>query len=246
MTLFTINDIDELGQAVDKALVPLIRSNALPTIDVVGSGFLLTLEERVFFVTALHTIKDYGVAKLSMLMNGKIISVDSLDLRANEYDDICIAELLDMDLSFVTGNHKIPMDRKSANIEVPISGVLLIGFPKELNPQGIPRALPISANLDCRDDTIVESDIPNPLIYDVSGEYLYDWRGNQVMNSPKFDGMSGGPIFGWLEIPIDNECTEIFRRAFLQAVIVEWEPQHGYAVGVRVDRMVQIIDDMVK
>lgn len=244
MTLFPYNEVDDIGNIVDKALAPLVYSRALPNIDVVGSGFLLTIDKRFFFVTAFHTVEEYGKEALCLLINGKTLDLTDWDFYANQFNDICIAELIGYNLSFVENNYKIPVDRAFAKIGMPSSGALLIGFPKILNVQGIPNALPIVAELDRREDTVVDSDIPDPLIYDVSGEHLFDSKGNKVRNSIEFHGMSGGPIFGWTEIPVDDGCTKVYKRAFLQAVIVEWEPKQGYAVGVRVNDMLAIIDAM--
>lgn len=245
MTLFDVDDVPLIGRTVDKALVPLVFSKALPNIDVVGSGFLLTLEGRVYFATALHTITEYRKDNLCLLINDTAIPIASWELSANKASDICVAELTGPNLARVANNFKIPINRASAHLDVPFRGCTLIGFPKELNYKGRPQAQPIEAGIDMRPDTVIESDVPNSYVYNVSGKYLYDSKGNVVREPLDFHGMSGGPIFGWLQAQSDAPSYEVRTRVFLKAVIVEWEEKQGYAVGVRVGALLKVIDDMV-
>lgn len=234
--------LDKVGWHCGEALLAIRDFSTQYPFDVLGTGFLGSIDGRSYFVTALHNLTDGVKARASIEVKGVRYSLAARTLYFSTDDDLGVFELDEEWAAAVSNITRIPIGRDIGVWADGAHSVVVMGFPTDFRPNGVLTALPISTRLEIRDiDTVTE--IPDARLYTLEGDELTSTNGAANVYNLDPAGMSGGPAMACL-LMWDGSSPLFLCK--LQSVLVQWHSPDAYLVGTATASLVALIDEIEK
>ncbi|WP_424632178.1 hypothetical protein [Bradyrhizobium sp. SYSU BS000235] len=202
----------------------------------IASGTFFRVEQRMFFITALHTITEFGYKPEQFLIPNKPYSDDFISLgncaliKPSEYKyDACVLEILDLDAKqkIASGGWQfLSLD----NVLDPDKAIdfVLFGFPYAIKNEGKVSKL-YKSICAYADRKAAPDDYPDRLpggtdLFFEYGTIADDHEGNEV-EAPKLPGASGGSVWAlpprspvWMPPRVVGVQTSYLKGNYFRAV----------------------------
>lgn len=241
LTRWRLLQAEKIMPVVKDAIVPVWTECSNGMRRLIGTAFFAERNARSFLVTALHIFTNNPGAVLKIELSGVTWTLNGMFARVSAEDDLWIAEAC-VDLHNLLRNIRTPLLERDDPEDCRYgAGSVLVGYPVALtSPDEEFQVLPISTHLEIRGLTS-ETELPEPLFFNVEGDSLYSACGEAVIDLPEMFGMSGGPVFSWNLTPIEG--TDSWGlHFFLQGVTIGWARCNGYLVACNAARIVALLE----
>ncbi|MGR5079006.1 trypsin-like peptidase domain-containing protein [Photobacterium swingsii] len=220
--------VDVMVKKWSDILVPIYteKENHNGVAQLLGTGFLLSFENHIYLVTALHVIKDHANELLVVKVGEKAVALSKMPFHISNKDDLAISRISSgwMQEHGIERVKAIPLE-STKSTDISLGRYFLIGFPGKKNVLN-PRVGKLKAHIQgvsfIKKITAPEADshIENPLAFEFDKKEAINSELEKI-NVPKFNGNSGGPILELIESNGSISCR--FSGVFLGWHSVEKE-----------------------